>query len=333
MTEIFRHVLDLPGGWGPSVVTIGNFDGVHCGHRAVIAQVTERARALHARSVLVTLHPHPAEVLRPQAAPKLLTPLPQKLALLRETGLDAVLVLPFSESYAQTTALHFAETVLRDGLHAVEVHEGENFRFGSRAEADMHSLESMGAAMGFSAHIYAPLHIGREVVSSSRVRSMVASGDMTGARHLLGRPFAVESTPARGRGYGTRYTVPTINLAEYRGLLPGNGVYVAEMRVGAGAEAVTFDGVTNVGNRPTFGADSFSVETYLFRFREIDLSEQTPLQLTFLRRLREERRWPSPEALKAQIGIDVARAERWFSLRQMLRLSRHTDAGSSRSEV
>ena len=318
MTQVFRHLNEVPADWGASVVTIGNFDGVHCGHRAVIAEVTRRARQLKARSVLVTLDPHPAEVLRPGEAPRLITPLPLKLDLLRETGLDAVLVLPFTEGYARTTAQTFAESVLRDALHAVEVHEGENFRFGSRAEADMQTLESMGARMGFSACVYAPLNLRRGIVSSSRIRAMIAAGDMTGARHLLGRPFAVDSTPARGRGYGTRYTVPTINLAEYGGLLPAHGVYVTGMQVGAGADATAFEGVTNIGNRPTFGADSFSVETYLLRFQPIALTEQTPLRLTFLKRLRAERRWPSTEALKAQIAVDVARAERWFALRRAL---------------
>ena len=319
MTEIFHHLDEVPRDWGRSVVTIGNFDGVHCGHRAVIAEGAGRARDLRARSVLVTLDPHPAEILRPGEAPRLITPLPQKLQLLQETGLDAVLVLPFTEAYAQTSARAFAETVLRNGLHAVEVHEGENFRFGSRAEADMHSLEAMGAEMDFTAKVYAPLHLRQKIVSSSRIRALLASGDVSSARHLLGRPFALMSTPARGRGYGTRYTVPTINLAEYRALLPGNGVYVTEMRIGSGDAAVTFEGVSNVGNRPTFGADAFSVETYLLRFQPIHLSEETPLQLTFFRQLREERRWPSPEALKAQIGLDVARAERWFTLRRALR--------------
>ena len=318
MTDVFRSLDELPQSWGSSVVTIGNFDGVHCGHRAVIARVVERARALSARSVLVTLDPHPAAVLRPGSAPRLLTPLPQKLQLLRSTDLDAVLVLPFNASFAAMEARDFAIEVLRRRLHAVEVHEGENFRFGAGGAGDMQSLGRMGTELGFTAHVYAPLHIGREIVSSSRIRALVSEGDVSCARRLLGRPFAVDSTPARGRGYGTRYTVPTVNLAEYGELLPANGVYVTELRVGDGEDAIRFDAVTNVGNRPTFGVDSFAVESYLLRFTPIALDEQTPLRLTFFKRLREERRWPSPEALKAQIGLDVARAERWFALRNAL---------------
>ena len=143
---------------------------------------------------------------------------------------------------------------------------------------------------------------------------MIAAGDVSRVRALLGRPFAIPSTPASGRGYGTRYTVPTINLAPYSELLPANGVYITSLTVGAGASAETFDAVTNVGNRPTFGADSFTVESHLLNFHPIDLNEDTPLTLAFLHRLRAEMRWPNPEALREQIGRDVAKAKRYFSL-------------------
>ena len=137
---------------------------------------------------------------------------------------------------------------------------------------------------------------------------------MNHVRALLGRSFAICSTPASGRGYGTRYTVPTINLAPYTELLPANGVYITTLTIGAGESSETFDAVTNVGNRPTFGTDSFSVESHLLNFHPIALDEHTPLTLTFLRRLRAEMRWPNPEALREQIGRDVATAKRYFSL-------------------
>lgn len=316
--QVFRSIDAVPAGFGPSIVTVGNFDGVHCGHRRVIAEVVARARALHTRAVLVTLDPHPAVVLRPDKAPKLITPTPEKVRLLLETGLDAVLVIPFTRDLAQTSARDFATGVLRDRLGAVEVHEGENFRFGYQAEADIAGLADLGRELGFRVEAFRPIEIGGSIVSSSRIRSAIAAGDLTTTRHLLGRSFAVQSTPARGRGYGTRYAVPTVNLAHYDDLLPANGVYVTAMRIGKGAAAVTLEGVTNVGNRPTFGEDSFAVESFLFRFQPVDLSEETPIELTFLKRLREERKWPSPEALKTQIGVDVQRAERWLGLRRTL---------------
>ena len=315
---VFRSLDEVPPEFGPSIVTIGNFDGVHCGHRTVIAEVVARARAQNAKAVLVTLDPHPARILRPDQPLRLITPVTAKLHLLESTGLDAVLLLPFTREFSRTSPRAFCETVLRDTLHALEVHEGENFRFGYGAEADMHSLESLGAECGFTAHVFAPITMGRQTVSSSRIRTVIAAGEMSAARHMLGRPFSVDSTPAHGRGYGTQYAVPTINLARYDDLLPANGVYVTDLQVGDGASAETFEGVTNVGNRPTFGEDSFAVETYLLRFHPIALDESTPLRMTFHKRLREERKWPSPEALKAQIGKDVARAERWFKLRRLL---------------
>jgi riboflavin kinase/FMN adenylyltransferase len=315
---IFRNLSEVPADFGPGIVTIGNFDGVHCGHQTVIREVVQRAKNRSAKAVLVTLDPHPAKILRPGKAPKLITPLPLKLELLAKTGLDAVLLLPFTEEFSRTSPRVFCETVLRDALGAIEVHEGENFRFGYGAEADMHSLESLGRDCSFTAHTFAPLQAARAAISSSRIRSEIASGNMTSARHMLGRPFSIDSTPAHGRGYGTQYAVPTINLAPYNELLPANGVYITDLRIGDGPSAITFEGVTNIGNRPTFGADSFAVETYLLRFRPIELTEQTPLRLTFLKRLREEKKWPSTEALKQQIGLDVARAEHWFHLRRLL---------------
>ena len=316
--NIFRNLDEVPKDFGPSVVTIGNFDGVHCGHRSVIRHVVRRARERGARAVLVTLHPHPRLVLRPEHPIPLITSLEQKLALLSTTELDAVVLLPFTEGLSRMSAQDFCMTILQQKLGAVEIHEGADFRFGNGGQADMQALTALGQHYGFVTETFSPFFMRGEAVSSSRIRNLIAAGDVSTARHLLGRPFAVESTPARGRGYGSRYAVPTINLAPTPLLLPGNGVYVTDLQVGTGTGARHFEGVTNVGNRPTFGEDSFAVETFLFRFSPIDLQETTPLRLTFLKRLREERRWPSPEALKAQIMRDAAHAERWSSLRRLL---------------
>jgi riboflavin kinase/FMN adenylyltransferase len=162
--------------------------------------------------------------------------------------------------------------------------------------------------------IHAPCRARGLIVSSSRVRELIAQGDLRTARALLGHGFFVDAPPARGRGIGTTLTVPTINLAPYRDLLPANGVYVTQLRIGE----EWFDAVTNVGNRPTFGEDSFAVESHLLNFRPVPLGEQTPLRLLFFRRLREERRWPSPEALKDQIMRDVGQAKRYLHLMRLL---------------
>ena len=311
---IYRQLADLPVNFGPSIATIGNFDGVHRGHQWVIAEVVARARELNQTSVAITFDPHPARFLRPGASLPLITPLIRKLELLEATGIDAVLVLPFTEELSRHTARAFATEVLQQALRVTELHEGENFRFGYQAEAGIESLEALGRELGFSVRIYSPRPLRGGPVSSSRIRQLVAAGDVSHARVLLGQPFAIDSTPASGRGYGTRYTVPTINLAPYAELLPANGVYITTLTIGTGPSAETFDAVTNVGNRPTFGADSFTVESHLLNFHPIELTEQTPLTLAFLHRLRAEIRWPNPEALRAQIGRDVRQAQRYFTL-------------------
>ena len=314
--KTFRSLHELPPDFGPVVATIGNFDGVHRGHRWVIEQVNARARALGLRSLAITFEPHPARVLRPDAPHLFISPLKQKLALLAETGIDATLVLPFTEELSRLSPEEFARGVLRDGVGVREVHEGETFRFGHNASADMQSLEALGRDLGFQCEAYAPYILRGGPVSSSRIRRLLCEGEVSGARALLGRPFAVESTPASGRGYGTRYTVPTINLAPYPELLPAMGVYITTLTVGGEC----FEAVTNVGNRPTFGADSFTVESHLLNFHPIELSEETPLELAFLKRLRAEKKFESPEALLAQIRLDVGKAQRYF------RLARAADA-------
>ena len=321
--QLLRSLDNLSRPLGPLVATIGNFDGVHCGHRWVIDRVRLRAQELGARSAIITFDPHPARSLRPGQPRPLITPLQRKVELLEETGVDLVIVLPFSDTLAQMTAREFARQILAQQLGVKELHEGENFRFGRGAEAGLATLVELGAELGFAVQGYAPEHARGGIVSSSRIRDLIAAGDLDGARHLLGRSFAIDSHPASGRGYGTRYTVPTINLAPYPELLPANGVYVTRLRVGEDSAARSFEAVTNIGNRPTFGVDSFAVESFLLDFdpdREpLSLTEQTPLRLEFLKRLRPEQRWPSPEALKAQIGRDVTSAQRFLRLLRRLR--------------
>jgi riboflavin kinase/FMN adenylyltransferase len=312
--EIFNSIQDIPADFGPCIVTIGNFDGVHRGHQTVLKQVIERARALHARSIAVTFDPHPIRVVRPQIPLRLITQQQQKLQWLGQTGIDAVLVLPFTHQLSRLTAREFALTILRDSLKAIEVHEGENFRFGADAGADVADLTSLGRELGFSVRSHSTTHRRGATVSSSAVRSAIMAGDMRAARQLLGRPFEILATPAPGRGYGSRYTVPTINLAPYKELLPANGVYITCLEL----NGERFESVTNVGNRPTFGEDSFAVETHILDFHPIPLEESTQLRLQFLDRLRAEIAWPSPEALKEQIGKDVARARHYFALYQNL---------------
>jgi riboflavin kinase/FMN adenylyltransferase len=307
---VFRSVAEIPAGFGPSVAAIGNFDGVHLGHQEILSAVAREAHRLRARAVAITFDPHPEQLLRPAQAPRLLTPIAERLRLLGFTGIDAVLVLPFDASLALLPAREFVRQILVDALRVRGLHEGGNFRFGHRAEAGVAELKAFGAESGFAVHIHAPVRVRGLEVSSSAIREQVAAGQMNRARWMLGRPFAVRSMQARGRGIGTRLLVPTVNLAAYDGQLPAFGVYVTRLTV-AGR---SFQAVTNVGNRPTFGAASFAVESHILDFEPVETGEETPIELEFLLRLRGEIEWPSHEALKAQIFKDVAKAKRYFRL-------------------
>jgi riboflavin kinase/FMN adenylyltransferase len=321
--QIFHDRAELPPDYNRTVLSVGNYDGLHLGHRFLLARVVERARALQARSVAVTFEPHPSHLLRPGAGPRLITPtLAERLDLLATTGIDAAVVLPFTTEFSQQSAEAFARHILLERLRALEVHEGDNFRFGFRAEAGVRELSALGNQLGFAVHIYQPLRVRGMDVSSSRIRQLISAGDVRSARWLLGRPFSILSTPAHGRGIGARLTVPTINLAGYDALTPGTGVYVSRMQVAAGdpnpdlphvdLPDECFDSVTNVGTRPTFADASFAIETHLLDFRPVPLNQDTPLRLTFLARLRDEQQWPSPEALRQQIGRDIQAARRYL---------------------
>jgi riboflavin kinase/FMN adenylyltransferase len=291
---VYRALEEIPAGFGPSVAAIGNFDGVHLGHQEILSAVVREARDTGLLAVAITFDPHPERFLRPERALQLLTPMEERLRLLAETELDAVVVLPFDERLAGLTAEEFVRGILVERLAVKSLHEGGNFRFGCHAEAGVEELKQFGAGFGFAVHVHEPVHVrrlaggipaGRGVeVSSSAIRALVAAGDMRRARWMLGRPFALRARQARGRGIGTRLVVPTVNLAAYAHLLPALGVYVTRLTVGGRC----FQAVTNVGNRPTFGEDSFAVESHILDFEPVEMDETTPIDLEFLLRLRGE---------------------------------------------
>lgn len=308
--DVFQKTEDIPVSYGPTVVSIGNFDGVHRAHVRVLKEIVGRSRALKAKSVAITFEPHPSRILRPDANLKLLTPTPEKLRLLALSGVDAVLLLPFSRDLSLLTPGQFAERILNHGVHAIEVHEGYNFHFGHKAEGNVSSLVQLGKAFGFATVSYEELRLRGEQVSSSRIRELLSEGKVNRVRPLLGRPFSLVSTPGRGRGYGSKYTVPTINLSRYDEMTPADGVYITRTVV----DKECFDSVTNIGNRPTFGDDSFAIETHLLNFHPLELTPETRIEVYFLRRIREEIKFPSVDALRAQIGKDVQTVQRYFRL-------------------
>ncbi len=308
----FHKLDDIPRDFGPALVSVGNFDGVHRAHYHVLDEIVRRAKTESAQSVVVTFEPHPSRILRPGHNLKLLTPLPEKLRLLEATGIDAVLLLPFSRDLSLMTPHQFAHEILKKRLHAREVHEGYNFHFGHKAAGNIQMLRDLGREMGFEVHDYPEMRLRGERVSSSHIRKLLSEGRVSRARHLLARPFSILATAGRGRGYGAKYTVPTINLARYEELVPKDGVYVTRTRIGSGNKNDCFDSVTNIGNRPTFGSDSFAIESHLLNFHPLALSAETEVEVYFLDRLRDEIKFPSVEALKEQIGRDVQKAQKYL---------------------
>jgi riboflavin kinase / FMN adenylyltransferase len=308
--QIFHKLEAVPAEFGPTIVSVGNFDGVHRAHSQVLGTIVRRARELGFKSMAVSFEPHPIRILRPDADLKLLTPTPEKVRLLAETGLDAVLLLPFTRDLSLMTPHGFAHDILKKALRAREVHEGYNFHFGHKAAGNVTMLAEFGKKMGFEVCAYPEMRLRGDPVSSSHIRKLIMQGRVSRARHLLARPFSILATAGRGRGYGAKYTVPTINLSRYEELAPGDGVYITRTRVGQEC----FDSVTNIGKRPTFGVESFAIETHLLNFHDIDLEPETEVEIHFLQRLRNEVKFPSVDALREQIARDVKKARRYFQL-------------------
>jgi riboflavin kinase/FMN adenylyltransferase len=295
--QVFHKLEEVPAGYGPTLVSIGNFDGVHRAHSHVLQEIVTRARQQGAKAIAVTFEPHPVRILRPDSGFKLITPTPEKLRLLEASGLDAVLLLPFGRDLSLMTPRQFAERILKKQLHAREVHEGFNFHFGHKAVGNVDVLAELGREMGFKVIVYPEMKLRGETVSSTRVRTLLSEGRVSRARHLLGHPFSMLSTPGRGRGYGSKYTVPTINLSRYEEFVPRDGVYVTRSRVGKEC----FDSVTNV-------------ESHLLNFHPIELKPDTEVEIHFLQRLRDEIKFPSVDALREQIARDVRKSKRYFQL-------------------
>jgi len=244
-----------------SVLAIGNFDGIHLGHQAILRATVERAHALNAVSTALTFDPSPRKVLRPESAPPRLSTNAQRMDWFNALGLEAAVVLPFTLDLARLTPAEFVEQILIRDLHVKAVLVGENFRFGHKQAGDVKLLSELGANLGFEVVIIPPVVFRGEVVSSTIIRREVAEGDVSHAARLLGRPFALTGEVVSGTGTGRRFTFPTLNLAPEQELLAARGVYIT--RTCLDGENRSHRSVTNIGMRPTFNGSSLSVETHL----------------------------------------------------------------------
>jgi riboflavin kinase/FMN adenylyltransferase len=294
--------------FGPCALSIGNFDGVHAGHRKILRRVAALAREHGWKAAAMTFDPHPARVLTPARAPRLLSSIAERAEWMGAEGIDQVIVVPFDLDFARLTPEEFVAGILtgRLGIRAVVV--GENFHFGRGHMGDIKTLKELGSRYGLLVEAVPPVRFRGHRVSSSAVRRLVEAGDVSRAGRMLERPYALSGNVVPGQGIGSRRTVPTLNLATTAEVIPARGVYITRTEdLKSGRK---YSSVTNVGIRPTFGGHALTIETHLLDHD--DSPAPARIRVEFLYRLRPERKFPTPEELKVQILRDAARAQAYF---------------------
>lgn len=302
--DVYRSITEAHGHLDRCAVAIGNFDGVHLGHRRLLDTARALARAGGRKSALLTFEPHPAKVLAPEFAPPRIATLERKLALLEEAGIDAVVLQPFDRSYAGTSAEEFVRRDLVAGLHAADIVVGQDFSFGKSRSGNVAVMAALAAP---EAHVHTVPAVTADglVVSSSKIRELVLAGRVAPAARLLGRPFLLDGRVVPGRGRGRGIGIPTANVAPDTELLPASGVYAVAIAI-EGVEGVR-GGAANIGVKPTFGTEELTVEVHVFDFAGDVYGKR--VAVAFLERLRGEHRFGSVDELVAQIHRDVAGAK------------------------
>jgi riboflavin kinase / FMN adenylyltransferase len=290
------------------VLALGNFDGLHRGHLKIVERVKRGAVEHGGTAMAMTFDPHPPRVVRPDKAPPLLMTLPQRLDALDRAGIHAIAVVRFTRELSQWEPETFVRTVLVDWLHVSEVWVGANFLFGHDRSGNFSLLRTLGQRHGFRAEKIDPVRYKEFVVSSTRIRRLVAEGRVDEAGALLGHAYALEGTSVEGKRRGRELGFPTANLRTDNELIPPHGVYATTLTV----DGIVRAAVTNVGVNPTFGDNNAtSIETHVLRYDRQLYGER--VQLGFVQRLRDERRFDDVDALRAQIDADCRRAERLFT--------------------
>lgn len=293
------------------VLTIGNFDGVHKGHIVLFEKVKEIAQSINGQSAVMTFEPHPIKVMKPGNGPPLITPTKQKLRLISEAGIDVILSIPFTAQFAAISGRDFVKDILVKKIGVKEVVVGYDYTFGSRRQGDIDLLRSMGKETGFKVHVVDSIHLNNTLVSSTSVRNLVQAGDLIEAKRLLGRDYQISGTVTKGAGRGGRVLgIPTANLLPVDELIPKKGVYAVQVEMDTGH----YYGACNIGNNPTFGGNTLSIETHLFDFSGDILGKEFTIK--FIKRLRQEKTFGSKEELAAQIKEDIRQARELFGLHE-----------------
>ena len=322
-------VFDSPEKWrefyGPgkrgSVLAIGNFDGIHLGHQAILKQAVELAATTGAVATALTFEPSPLKVLRPESAPKRISTPEQRLEWFRAVDVESAVVLPFTLELSRLTPQEFVERILVRELQVRAVLVGENFRFGHKQSGDTALLGQLGRANGFEVIALAPVSAHGEVVSSTVIRREIAAGNVAQAGRLLGRPYVLTGEIVSGTGTGRKFTFPTLNLKPDQELLPATGVYIT--RTLLSGETESRRSVTNIGVRPTFGGTTLTIESHLLDFNGEIAARR--IELRFWKRLRTEKKFSGPDELRTQIASDIRSAQRFFTLLRKFRVLRLSD--------
>lgn len=291
------------------VLTIGNYDGLHVGHKKIIERVTDKARQINGTSMLMTFHPHPMTILKPDKFIGLITPINIKQKLIEEAGINVLIVLPFSDDFRLISPENFVDTVLLEKLRIKGLIVGYDFKFGKEGKGTVDFLASRSEKNGFFFEIQKAVTLDGEKVGSNRVRKMILEGFVEKAARCLGRPYMIQGTVIEGDGRGRTIGFPTINLKTDFPLIPKRGVYVSEVEIGG----EKFSAVTNIGFNPTFDGQHLTIETYILDFSH-NLYGQN-ISLYFLERIRDEIRFASVDELKERIWMDVEAARGYFGKR------------------
>lgn len=286
----------------PVVLTIGNFDGVHLGHQVILKKLVAAARKARGVAVAYTFDPHPVKTIAPKACPKLLQTEEQKLASLKKCGVDIVVIEPFTHEFARISPKRFFQSIILKRLKPEQMMIGYDLTFGKHRLGDTKSLEEMCGRAGILIDIIHPVFLGENLLSSTQVRSLVAAGNMETAAKMLSRPFALEGKVVRGLGIGKVLGFHTANIVPENELLPPEGVYITK--------TLGHVSVTNIGNNPTFGGRSLSIETHILNFHRKIYGRKIEVQ--FYKRLRDELTFGNPLDLKRQIESDINTAKRFF---------------------
>lgn len=305
--EILRHIEERDLSIPNPVLTMGNFDGIHLGHQALLRRVIEDARERQGRSVVLTFEPHPLKVLAPDRAPRLLLSHKDKVQLLQSFGVDVVIIQNFDPKFAALEAEEFIQVYLIERLKVVKVWIGKDLRFGKGRKGRVQDLIRRGREGGFQVGVVEPILVGGVRISSSRIREMIEQGRVQEARRFLGRYHFVSGRVGPGHQRGRDLGFPTANIAPKTEVIPLNGIYATLLEV----DDRTWPSVTNIGVNPTFGSGPRTVESYIFDFQG-DLYGK-PLRLFFVERIREEIKFSTPDLLIAQMKADVVRAQEILS--------------------